>query len=96
MSTAAHTIDLLAALKRELLKVRAEQLAELWTAGGLPDTALAGLLADARPDLAPDDRMGLWTDYVDALDEWRAEPGPALNAHAAVGVALNALIGGAR
>jgi hypothetical protein len=94
---AARAIDvLIAPIERELFRQRAEQLAELHAAGAITDDALADLLADVRPDIEPAEVMGLWEDYVESIAEWRATPGPALVAYAAIDTALDALIGGAR
>lgn len=93
---AARAIDvLIRPLERELLRHRAEQFAELHAAGAVNDTDLADLLADVRPDIPADERLGLWGDFVEAIAEWRAEPGPALCAYKAIDEAIDALIGGA-
>jgi hypothetical protein len=96
-TVAARAIDILIApIERELLRVRVEQLAELWQASLLPENEVRELLGVLRPGLPPAEVWDLWVDYVDALTDYRACDGPALNLLKEVKRCCDQLTGGTR
>lgn len=93
--TAIRPVDVvIAAPDHDNLRVRLEELAELWNANRfLGDADVRVVLNALRPDLKPAEAWGLWTDYADAHADWRAVTGWAENLRTAAIAACDELIG---
>lgn len=98
MRTQIRPVDVvIAAPDRDTLRVRLEELAELWLANRfIGDADVRVVLAALRPDLDPADVWGLWVDYTEALAEWREATGWAENLRRAALEACDELIGDVR
>jgi hypothetical protein len=79
---------------RDTLRVRLEELAELWLGNRfIGDADVFVVLNALRPDLWSGEAWALWTDYTDAHAEWRAATGWAENLRLAAVKACDELIG---
>lgn len=86
-----------AAPDRDNLRVRLEEMAELWLANRfLGDADVQVVLAAFRPDLDQAEAWALWTSYTDAHADWRGTTGWAENLRQAAIAACDELIGGER